>query len=121
MINQPYILVVTGDEDFRKSLCDALTFRRYHVLPAEDGTEALDLASSHMPDLAVLDTHMPGTGWRAFYEKICDRNGIPLFPVFVLTGDEDLPAGYLVEGFMRKPSCLDPLLERVEVILQRDK
>lgn len=120
-MSKRHILIVSADEEIRKTLCPALTRHGFEIFEAQDGTEGLDLASRHAPDLVVLDTDMPGAGWVAFYEKICDRQGVPLFPAFVLTTDEHFPDEYAVEGFMRKPLCPDTLVERLHIIIDRDK
>ena len=55
------ILVIDDDELVSRTLQRALKMYDYNVMVANSGTEGLQLARRHKPDLFVLDVVMPGT------------------------------------------------------------
>ena len=57
--HRPLVLVAEDDADIRALVTYRLERSGYEVVGAADGQEALDRASEHPPDLAVLDVMMP--------------------------------------------------------------
>ena len=55
----PTIIVVDDCEDIRLVLRVALERRGYHVLEAENGRAAVELARRKCPDLILMDLDMP--------------------------------------------------------------
>ncbi|HEY8145467.1 MAG TPA: response regulator [Kofleriaceae bacterium] len=53
------VLVVDDDEDVLVMMGDALRARGYEVATARDGREAVDLAESFEPDVALVDVVLP--------------------------------------------------------------
>ena len=53
------VLVVDDESDIRELLIDELTDAGYQTIQAEDGAAALDMVSSHRPDIVLLDMMMP--------------------------------------------------------------
>lgn len=53
------ILVVEDSPTTRQQIAGILRKHDYHVVTAEDGERALELAQSHHPDLVVLDIVLP--------------------------------------------------------------
>lgn len=54
------ILVVDDDLVLRELLADFLTARGYQALTAPDGQAALSAFDKHLPQLVILDIHLPG-------------------------------------------------------------
>ncbi len=54
------IIVLDDDHIFRETLCNALAGRGYEVWSAENGKEAIRLASERSFDAALIDMKMPG-------------------------------------------------------------
>ncbi len=56
------ILIADDDRDFRLGVRDLLASlsRRFQIVQAETGLEAIDFLREHPIDLALLDMHMPG-------------------------------------------------------------
>lgn len=52
------------------SLRDLLESRGYEVIPAEDGESALQVVTTHRPDIALLDTCLPGMNGYELCEKL---------------------------------------------------
>ncbi len=53
------ILIVDDSVELAKAMADMLTFRRYDVVVAHSGTEAIEAALKEHPDLILLDLRMP--------------------------------------------------------------
>ena len=84
---QPRILVVDDDENFRTMLLDLLETSDYMAQGAEDGETALALLREVTFDLLMVDLRMPGTGG---IELIRQANSLqPHAPVIILTGNAD--------------------------------
>jgi CheY-like chemotaxis protein len=55
----PTILLAEDHADSREMLAVMLEMDGYHVLKAQDGLEALDIARQRTPDLIITDVNMP--------------------------------------------------------------
>lgn len=54
------VLVVENEDSAREALVDILEHRRYRVVDAKNGSEAVELISKHNVDLLLLDIKMDG-------------------------------------------------------------
>ena len=59
-IANPLVLIADDDPDIRMLVRLRLERSGYTVIAANDGLEALQLATDSHPDLAILDASMPG-------------------------------------------------------------
>ena len=122
----PLILVVDDALDARLIWSEFLFDAGYLVALATNGNEALARALSDVPDLVLLDMHMPGLdGWEAArlmraYAPTCS------IPIIALSGHHDpetvkraMDAG--CNRFVSKPCDLDALKSIIEVMLQEQK
>jgi CheY-like chemotaxis protein len=84
----------------------------HHVIGADSGESALDMARVHQPDLIVLDVQLPGMDGYAVLDQI--RKDPVLAPTcviavtaYAMVGDraDALSAGF--DGYLAKP--IDPL------------
>ena len=55
----PTVLVAEDSNDTRIMLKRAFELKGYHVVEAEDGQQALDMARRYRPNLIVVDLNMP--------------------------------------------------------------
>jgi two-component system, OmpR family, response regulator RpaA len=118
------ILVIDDDELVSRTLQRALKLYDYHVMVANSGTEGLQLARRHKPDLFVLDVIMPGTDG---YQVCRQVRGDPLLaqtPILFLTAkskDEDKIEGFRAGGddYLAKPFNMEELQLRIKAILRR--
>ena len=77
------ILLVDDDPGVRRMLSRVLEEEGYAVVPAANGIEALELATTRMPDLVLLDLNLPlQDGWDTL-ERLTTEN--PLLPVIIIT------------------------------------
>jgi CheY-like chemotaxis protein len=112
------ILLVDDEHAIRQMLTRLLTGEGYNVLPATNGTEALEFASHADFDLILLDLNMPGQdGWET-YDQITAQN--PLLPVIVITARPNQRLAALAAGIgalMEKPLDLQKLVLTIRDLL----
>ena len=94
----------------------------YRVIEARDGRQALELATTEQPALALLDIEMPEMGGLTVIERLRDR-GIDL-PVLVLSGRaevDDRVRGLMIgaDDYLTKPYERRELIARVQALLRR--
>ncbi len=112
------ILLVDDDDTVRDSLRAVLESDGYAVVPAGDGLQAIELASSQPIDLVLLDLNMPRqSGWDTF-ERLSSQ--CPLVPVIVITARPNqlftaVSAG--VGALLEKPLDIPMLLETITSLL----
>ncbi len=100
---------------------EALRQHTPHLLRiAEDGDEAVELAREELPDVLVIDAHLPGSDGFAVLRRLRALPGLEAAPAFMCSADslpDDLAraraAGFM--GYWRKPLEI----ERVLADLQR--
>ena len=118
------ILVIDDDELVSRTLQRALKVYGYQVMVAHSGTEGLQLARRHKPDLFILDIMMPGADG---YQVCRQIRGDPLLsdlPVLFLTArlkDEDKIEGFRAgaDDYLTKPFNMEELQLRVKAIMRR--
>jgi CheY-like chemotaxis protein len=105
------LLVVDDDEDFRRSLAQALELEGYQVAEAGNGTQALEwLARGERPCAVLLDLWMPMMdGWQ--FRRALEEQSLGDVPVLVMTAarnyEVDVPR---VAAVLEKPFTLTQLL-----------
>lgn len=117
----PTLLVVDDEPPLLRLLVRALELEGYRVLPADDGTRALELYAAHADeiDAVILDVIIPPKGGGDVLEALWARD--PDLPVLVTSGDS--PGHELQErlaqgrgAFVRKPFDPVDLLREIEVL-----
>jgi two-component system, OmpR family, KDP operon response regulator KdpE len=115
------ILVVDDDDQLRRALRINLSARKYDVLTAGDGTEALTLAGHTPPDLAVVDLGLPDMDGVEVVRGLRGWTGIPIIVLSARDGQagkvEALDAG--ADDYVTKPFGMDELLARIRAALRR--
>ncbi|HZU78854.1 MAG TPA: PAS domain S-box protein, partial [Acidimicrobiales bacterium] len=111
--------VVDDEPDLTFLLRVTLEGRGYEVLQAATGTEAVDAARTHQPDLIVLDVLLPGLdGWGVLQALRGDPStaGLPVVMLTAISSDEEEMRAYKanVTAFVRKPFSREELLGAVE-------
>jgi two-component system nitrate/nitrite response regulator NarL len=118
------ILVVDQDARFRTSVVSLVQGAGYEAISAGSGEEALFLARTESPHLAILDVELPGiSGYevcRRLREDV-DAIGI-VFVSDTRTDSLDRAAGLLIgaDDYLAKPFAPDELLARVRALLNRN-
>ena len=118
------ILIVEDDPDTQQMLGMILSSEGYEVLPASNGTLALEMLRKMGPDLVVLDWMMPRMNGlevcRALRED--PDTGLAATPVLLLTAkaqEPDLERGFAAGAtdFVAKPFSTGELVSRVTAAL----
>lgn len=118
----PRILVVDDEPDILEVMCNWLTLRRYDVLSASSGAEAVRLASVGEPDLILLDASMPGVGGIEICRTLRTTQQTHHVPIILITGP-DLISGRIdalmagAHDFVTRPIVLDDLNTRIHSLL----
>ena len=104
---RPVVLIADDDEDILELIRLRLA-RSYDTLVARDGAEALALAQTHRPDVAVLDVMMPALDGYAVTRELSRDPSTSSIPVILLTAraqasdvSEGLDAG--AQDYVTKP------------------
>ena len=116
------ILVAEDETIIRLDLVEMLTEAGYEVIAqAENGAVAIELATLHKPDLAILDVKMPEVDGITAAEQI-----ISISPVLMLTAfsqreliERARDAG--VMAYVVKPFSINDLLPAIEIAISRHR
>jgi len=115
------VLVVDDEPQILRALRINLRARRYDVATAASGTQALDEAAAHPPDLVILDLGLPDMDG---VDVIGGLRGWTAVPIIVLSGRADstdkveaLDAG--ADDYVTKPFGMDELLARMRAAVRR--
>ena len=115
------ILVVDDEPQMLRALAINLRARKYEVHTAASGSEALEQASTHPPDLVILDLGLPDMDG---VEVIAGLRGWTHVPILVLSGRTDsadkvdaLDAG--ADDYVTKPFGMAELLARLRAAVRR--
>ena len=113
------ILVIDDDENFSKTIEQALLMSGYEVVLAENGSQGIKLAQIHLPDLILSDVNMHnGDG----YDVLAGvRGNRPTASIpFILMTAEPSSGGMLqglslsVDDYLPKPFTVPQLIEAIE-------
>lgn len=122
---KPSILVV-DDDVMNLQIAEKMLADGFRVYTMDSGEKALDFLKSQIPELVLLDIHMPGMNGFTVLEKMRADRVYREIPVIFLTADDDrdtevrgFQAGAL--DFITKPFVADIMLQRVNRILQLDR
>ncbi len=120
------ILLVEDNEDLRENASLVLNLEGYHVFPARDGLEALQmlLRGDCKPDLIVSDISMPNMDGYQFFEaihKIPDLRVVPFIFLTARGSAHDIRFGKQlgVDDYLPKPFNADDFLIAVASKLKR--
>lgn len=115
------VLVVEDDARMLRFLKMQLEIMGYKVITASEGSDAIDLAAIEVPDVILLDIHLPdGNGF-----DICGQlREFTTVPIIMITGsakEEDIVRGLGVgaDDYLTKPFRNKELLARVQANLRR--
>jgi two-component system, OmpR family, KDP operon response regulator KdpE len=115
------VLVVDDEPQILRALRINLRVREYQVDVAATGTEALQMAARHPPDLVILDLGLPDLDGM---EVIQGLRGWTKAPIIVLSGRADsmdkveaLDAG--ADDYITKPFGVEELLARMRAAVRR--
>jgi DNA-binding response OmpR family regulator len=79
------ILCVEDDATLRWAITEMLNFTGYEVIEAENGLTGIVLASSHHPDLILMDINLPGISGLEAMAQIRAKLEPSHIPIIIMT------------------------------------
>ena len=120
-MNKPLVLVVEDDRPVRNLIVTTLKSHDYRYLTAENGKNAIMEASSHNPDIVLLDLGLPDIDGAEVITNIRGWSNMPIIVISARSEDSDkitaLDAG--ADDYLTKPFSVEELLARLRVTQRR--
>ncbi len=118
------LLVVEDEPNILELLSASLRYAGFEVVTAAAGTEAVQAAQRHRPDLIVLDVMLPDMDGFDVIRRL--RGGGARIPVVFLTArdsTEDKIRGLTLGGddYVTKPFSLEEVIARIRAVLRRTR
>jgi len=126
MSDHPLILCADDDEDILSLVALRLRRAGYEVVQAHDGDEALELARSRRPAVAVLDVMMPRLTGHEVLAAIRADDELRELKVVLLSArvqEADVERGMEAgaDAYLAKPFRAEELLAQVEALLEAQR
>ena len=120
-MNKLLVLVVEDDFSVRNLITTTLKAHDYRYLTALNGESAILEASSHNPDIVLLDLGLPDIDGVDVIKKIRTWSNLPIIVISARSEDTDkidaLDAG--ADDYLTKPFSVEELLARLRVTQRR--
>ena len=120
-MNKPLILVVEDDVPVRNLITTTLKAHDYRFLTAANGESAILEASSHNPEIILLDLGLPDMDGIEVIRKVRTWSNLPIIVISARSEDTDkieaLDAG--ADDYLTKPFSVEELLARLRVTQRR--
>ena len=119
---RPVVLIAEDQQDLRQLYAEQLTLSGFDVIEAVNGAEAIDLTSSRLPDVILMDLSMPVVdGWEATKRLRADirTRHIPVVALTAHDGSGELQRATSAgcDWFVPKPCPPAALITEVRRIL----
>jgi len=119
---RPIVLIAEDERELRQLYAQQLTISGFDVIEAANGAEAIDLTSTRLPDVILMDLSMPVVdGWEAT-KRLRANTRTAHIPVVALTAHDG--AGELqratsagCDWFVPKPCAPDALITEIRRVL----
>ena len=116
-MNKPLILVVEDDAPVRNLITTTLKAHDYKFITAQNGNNAIMEASSHNPDIVLLDLGLPDMDGVEVIERIRTWSEMPIIVISARSEDKEkidaLDAG--ADDYLTNPFSVEELLARLRV------
>ena len=122
IVDAPLILLAEDNEANISTVSSYLEAKGYRLLLARHGQEAIDLATTHRPDLILMDIQMPGMDGLEAMRQIRTHTALDSIPIIALTAlamppdrQRCLDAG--ATDYLAKPVRLKALSQLMQTLL----
>ena len=120
-MNKLTVLVVEDDKSVRNLIVTTLKTNGYRHIEAPTGEEAIVQASSHNPDVILLDLGLPDMEGAEVIRRVRCWSNLPIIVISARSEDADkiaaLDAG--ADDYLTKPFSVDELMARLRVTQRR--
>ncbi|MGN1369277.1 MAG: response regulator [Aristaeellaceae bacterium] len=120
-MNKLLILVVEDDKSVRNLIATTLKTNGYRFTEAPTGEEAIIQASSHNPDVILLDLGLPDMEGIDVIRRVRGWSNVPIIVISARSEDADkisaLDAG--ADDYLTKPFSVDELMARLRATQRR--
>ena len=120
-MNKPLILVVEDDPSVRNLITTTLKTSDYRYMVATGGASAVMEATSHNPDIVLLDLGLPDMDGIQVIHSIRSWSNMPIIVISARSEDADkieaLDAG--ADDYLTKPFSVEELLARLRATQRR--
>ena len=120
-MHNAFVLIVEDDPSIRNLISLTLKSHDYKYMMASAGREALMYASSHNPDILLLDLGLPDMDGVEVISRIRSWSNMPIIVISARSEDEDkieaLDAG--ADDYLTKPFSVEELLARLRATQRR--
>lgn len=120
-MNKLTILIVEDDPSVKNLMTTTMRTHDYHFLTAQNGQSAILQASSHNPDIVLLDLGLPDMDGMEVIRNIRSWSSMPIIVISARSEDTDkieaLDAG--ADDYLTKPFSVEELLARIRVTQRR--
>jgi len=118
------ILVVEDQENILDLVKAIFSDSGYQILCARDGSEAINMANRHNPDIVLLDIQLPKVNGLDVCNSMKNSSELSRPKVLMLSGhtqkhDFHKAAEMGADGYLTKPFRPSELVQKVEELLQR--
>ena len=114
------LLIVEDDPKIRRMLVMYFQ-KKYNILEAENGTEAIAIFRMEQIDMVFLDVMLPELDGLHVCEVFRERSDVPVIMLTAKSQEDDKLRGYAsgVDEYVTKPFSLKVLDARAEALLRR--
>lgn len=120
-MNKPLILVVEDDPSIRNLITTTLKTNDYRYVVAPSGSTAIMEATSHNPEIILLDLGLPDMDGVQIIQTVRAWSNTPIIVISARSEDNDkihaLDAG--ADDYLTKPFSVEELLARLRVTQRR--
>ena len=120
-MNKLFVLVVEDDKSVRNLIVTTLKTHGYRYAEAPTGESAVVQASSHNPDVILLDLGLPDMEGAEVIERVRGWSNVPIIVISARSEDSDkiaaLDAG--ADDYLTKPFSVDELMARLRATQRR--
>ena len=116
-------ILVVDDDKMNLAIVHKMLGIRYDVTCVSSGMDAISYLNNNVPDMILLDLHMPEMNGLEVLEKIREQDKLSDIPVVFLTADNDrkteidiFKAGAM--DFIQKPFIAEVVIQRISRILE---
>jgi len=116
------ILVAEDERDIRELITFTLKYHGFEVITADNGEQALQLASEAQPDLLLLDVRMPRLSGYEVCQRVKQQESTRHIPVVFLSAkgqEAEIQQGRQAGAidYILKPFSPQELAERLKALL----